>query len=110
MALDHPIDTDDGAVPAAVRRFIRHRLLELAGFVLFATDVAAGLALATWSPSDPSFNRAIDGDPANLLGYPGAVIADELMQLLGLDPRRLDIPGRQRLAIDYGTAIEEIIA
>jgi S-DNA-T family DNA segregation ATPase FtsK/SpoIIIE len=84
MALDHPIDTDDGAVPAAVRRFIRNRLFELAGFALFAATVAAGIALSTWSPADPSFNRAIDGEPANLLGYPGAVVADELMQLLGL--------------------------
>src|SRR5205823_305211 len=84
MALDHPIDTDDGAVPAAVRRFIRNRLLEIAGFALFAGTVALGTALASWSPSDPSFNRAIDGDPVNLLGYPGAVISDELMQLLGL--------------------------
>src|SRR5439155_22074387 len=43
-----------------------------------------GAALASWSPSDPSFNRAIDGDPVNLLGYPGAVLSDELMQAFGL--------------------------
>ena len=42
------------------------------------------LALATWSIADPSFNHAVDATPGNLLGYPGAVIADELMQLLGL--------------------------
>jgi hypothetical protein len=29
---------------------------------------------------------------------------------LGLDPRRLDIPGRKRLEIDYGRPIREIIA
>jgi DNA segregation ATPase FtsK/SpoIIIE, S-DNA-T family len=84
MAFDHPIDTDDGAVPQAVRRFIRNRLFELAGFALFCANVAVGLALASWSPGDPSFNRAIDAMPVNLLGYPGAVISDELMQLLGL--------------------------
>ena len=84
MALDHPIDTDDDAVPRAVRRFIRNRLFEVAGFTVFAATVTVGAALATWSPSDPSFNRAIDGEPVNLLGYPGAVISDELMQLLGL--------------------------
>jgi uncharacterized protein (DUF1501 family) len=33
-----------------------------------------------------------------------------ILHLLGLDPHRLDIPGRQRLAIDHGTPIEEIIA
>jgi S-DNA-T family DNA segregation ATPase FtsK/SpoIIIE len=65
-----------------VRRFIRNRLFEVAGFTVFAATVTIGAALATWSPSDPSFNRAIDGEPVNLLGYPGAVISDELMQLL----------------------------
>jgi hypothetical protein len=33
-----------------------------------------------------------------------------LMQQLGLDPRRLAVPGRQRLEIDYGHPINEIIA
>jgi hypothetical protein len=33
-----------------------------------------------------------------------------LFHLLGLDPRRLEIPGRKRLEIDYGEPIKEIIA
>ena len=33
-----------------------------------------------------------------------------IFQLLGLDPRRLEIPGRKRLEIDYGKPIREIIA
>ena len=33
-----------------------------------------------------------------------------LLQQLGLDPRRLDVPGQQRLEIDYGHPIKEIIA
>jgi hypothetical protein len=33
-----------------------------------------------------------------------------LMQLLGLDSRRLEIPGRKRLDIDHGNPIREIIA
>lgn len=32
------------------------------------------------------------------------------MKLLGIDARRLEIPGRRRLDIDYGVAIDEIIA
>jgi DNA segregation ATPase FtsK/SpoIIIE, S-DNA-T family len=84
IAIDHPIDTDDGAVPAAIRRFLRNRVMEFIGFLCFGLCVAVGTALATWSPLDPSLNRAIDGDPSNLLGYPGAVISDQLMQLFGL--------------------------
>jgi hypothetical protein len=33
-----------------------------------------------------------------------------VLHLLGLDPRRLDIPGRKRLEIDYGQVISEILA
>lgn len=32
-----------------------------------------------------------------------------VMHLLGLDPKRLDIPGRKRLDIDHGTPIHDII-
>jgi DNA segregation ATPase FtsK/SpoIIIE, S-DNA-T family len=84
MAYDPSIDTDDSAVPAAVRRFLRNRLFELAGGGLFVALIAVGVALATWSVDDPSLNHAVDAVPRNWLGYSGAVIADELMQLLGL--------------------------
>jgi len=33
-----------------------------------------------------------------------------LLHQLGLDPRRLEVPGHKRLEIDFGTAIREIIA
>jgi hypothetical protein len=32
------------------------------------------------------------------------------LHLLGLDPRRLDVPGRKRLEIDYGRPIREILS
>jgi S-DNA-T family DNA segregation ATPase FtsK/SpoIIIE len=84
MAHTHPIDTDDGAVPAAVRRFFRNRFLEAGGVIIFVAAIAIALTLASWSVEDPSLNHAIDAEPQNWLGYPGAVTADELMQLLGL--------------------------
>ena len=84
MAYNRSYDTDDGAIPAALRRFIRHRLFEISGVALLGSLAAVGLALATWSVDDPSFNHATDQIARNYLGYPGAVIADELMQLLGL--------------------------
>ena len=33
-----------------------------------------------------------------------------VMKQLGLDPRRLAVPGRKRLEVDYGHPIEGIIA
>ena len=84
MAYDPSLDTDDSAVPAAVRLFFRKRFLELAGLLTFAALIAVGVALATWSVDDPSLNHALDRAPGNWLGYPGAVVADELMQFFGL--------------------------
>ena len=33
-----------------------------------------------------------------------------LLHLMGLDPRKLEVPGRRRLDIDYGKPIVEILA
>jgi len=84
MAYQPSYDTDDSAVPAAVRIFFKRRLFEVAGVVLFLALIAASLSLASWSVDDPSLNHALDRTARNWLGYPGAVIADELMQFLGL--------------------------
>jgi len=53
---------------------------------LGVTGAAAGatLALASWSVDHPSFNHAASGPVHNLLGAPGAIAADFIMQLLGL--------------------------
>jgi DNA segregation ATPase FtsK/SpoIIIE, S-DNA-T family len=84
MAYHPTYETDDSAVPAAVRIFFLRRLSELAGLLLFLALIAAGLSLASWSVDDPSLNHALEGAARNWLGYPGAVIADELMQFFGL--------------------------
>ena len=84
MAHQPSYETDDSAVPAAVRIFFKRRLSELTGIVLFLVLIAVGLSLASWSVDDPSLNHALDRAANNWLGYPGAVIADELMQFFGL--------------------------
>ena len=84
MAYQPSYDTDDSAVPAAVRLFFKKRLYELAGLILFLALIAVGVSLASWSVDDPSLNHALDQAAKNWLGYPGAVVADELMQFLGL--------------------------
>jgi DNA segregation ATPase FtsK/SpoIIIE, S-DNA-T family len=84
MAYQRSYDTDDSAVPAALRRFIRNRVYEIVGLSMVLALLAIGLALGTWSVNDPSLNHATDAVARNYLGFPGAVIADELMQFLGL--------------------------
>jgi hypothetical protein len=33
-----------------------------------------------------------------------------VLHQMGLDPRRLEVPGRKRIELDYGTPIKQIIA
>jgi S-DNA-T family DNA segregation ATPase FtsK/SpoIIIE len=83
MAINHSLQTDESTIPAALRRFLRRRVYELSGLVLLSLVIVASLALASWSPADPSFNHATGGKALNWLGSPGAIVADQLMQLLG---------------------------
>jgi S-DNA-T family DNA segregation ATPase FtsK/SpoIIIE len=50
------------------------------------------VALATWSVQDPSLSHATDAPVRNLLGVPGAIGSDLLMQLLGLASTVLILP------------------
>ncbi|WP_122048606.1 DNA translocase FtsK 4TM domain-containing protein [Asaia bogorensis] len=60
------------------------RLTELGGFILLALALALGVALWSYNPQDPSFDTATTAMPTNLLGQPGATLADGLVQWLGL--------------------------
>jgi S-DNA-T family DNA segregation ATPase FtsK/SpoIIIE len=71
---------------------LRRRLREVGGIALVSLAMLAALALATWSVSDPSLSHATDAPVHNLLGRPGAVAADLLMQLLGLGSLALILP------------------
>ncbi len=84
MAKSAPLETDDSAIPAALSRFISNRFSELTGLGILALTAAIAVALATWNAGDPSLSYAIDKAPKNALGYPGAVIADVMMQGVGL--------------------------
>ena len=84
MALNHTFDTDENTIPARLRLFLIKRCFELLGLFTFLMIVAAGLALASWNISDPSLNHATASKPQNWLGSPGAIVADQLIQNLGL--------------------------
>ncbi|HML06523.1 MAG TPA: DNA translocase FtsK 4TM domain-containing protein [Xanthobacteraceae bacterium] len=77
-----------GQLGAALKR----RLREAGGVALISLVMMAALALATWSVQDPSLNHATDAPVHNLLGRPGAVAADLMMQLLGLGSLALLLP------------------
>ena len=75
-----------------MRGAIRRRLNECGGIALITLAVIMAVALATWSVQDPSLSHATDAPVRNLLGTPGAIGSDLLMQLLGLASTVLVIP------------------
>jgi S-DNA-T family DNA segregation ATPase FtsK/SpoIIIE len=71
-------------LPDAFVDMLHRRVAELGGLAVIAAAGAAVVALATWSVQDPSLSHAADTRVQNWLGYPGAIVADMLMQLVGL--------------------------
>ena len=81
-----------GQLPAAIRESLARRLRELAGLGLLTLSSGAAAALMTWSVQDPSLSHATSRPIRNILGYPGAIGADLLMQILGLGAIMLILP------------------
>src|SRR5580692_4518587 len=71
---------------------LQRRLREVGGIALLSLTMMAALALGTWSVQDPSLSHATDAPVHNLLGMPGAIAADLMMQLFGLGSLALLLP------------------
>jgi S-DNA-T family DNA segregation ATPase FtsK/SpoIIIE len=71
-------------LPPGARDFLRRRLIEAGGCVLIALGVVYWAALMSFHRTDPSLNNATDARALNLLGRPGAILADLALQSLGL--------------------------
>jgi DNA segregation ATPase FtsK/SpoIIIE, S-DNA-T family len=81
-----------GQLPASIREALARRFRELAGLSLIALSGVAAAALTTWSVQDPSLSHATSRAIRNIVGYPGAIGADLLMQILGLGSIMLILP------------------
>ena len=78
-------ETGAGAVfPAGTGDFMKRRLSEVLGVLMLAGGIVSIVALATYSPDDPSFNSSGTGAIKNAVGLFGASVADVLLQLFGL--------------------------
>ena len=75
-----------------IRDLLRRQLRALGGLALLGTAATLGTALATWSADDPSLTHATTAPVRNLLGFPGAIASDLLMQFLGLAAVALLLP------------------
>ena len=71
-------------LPPAWAAMLKRAALFVAGSMVTALGAAILLALLTYAPDDPSFDTATSAGAQNALGYPGAVIADVLLQAAGL--------------------------
>src|SRR3989440_5083359 len=67
-----------------LRAALRRRMHEIVGVALIAVAGIVAAALATWSVQDPSLSHATNAPVRNMLGLPGAIGADLMMQLLGI--------------------------
>ncbi len=71
-------------LPFGTGAFFRRRLIELSGLVLLLLGAALALAFFGYHPTDPSLNTATEGAALNPLGLAGAIVADLVLQSLGL--------------------------
>src|SRR6202163_4288982 len=81
-----------GHLPASIREALTRRLRELTGLALLSLSGVGSAALMTWSVQDPSLSHATSRAIRNIVGYPGAIFADLLMQILGLGAIMLILP------------------
>ncbi len=72
-----------GFAPPELKQFLRRRLQEIVGLLVVALSVLALAALASQNPADPSWNVATATPATNLLGLPGAILADMALQVIG---------------------------
>jgi S-DNA-T family DNA segregation ATPase FtsK/SpoIIIE len=64
--------------------FVWRQIASLLGFAIFGGLGLVIAALSTWNVNDPSFSYATVNEPTNILGYPGAAVADLFMQFFGI--------------------------
>ena len=76
----------------SLREALRRRMRELVGLALIVFAMLLVVALGSWSTQDPSLSHATNAPVRNLLGFPGAIVADLTMQLFGIASVALVLP------------------
>src|SRR5262245_995181 len=76
----------------SLREALRRRMREVIGLSLIVFAMLLVAALASWSTQDPSLSHATNAPVRNLIGFPGAIAADLMMQLFGVASVALVLP------------------
>ena len=84
MRLSRSRQAEFDEVSGHLKLFFGRRLSEIIGIGLIVIAICIALALVSWSVQDPSFNQAVNRPVSNLLGRPGAMLSDIMIQLFGL--------------------------
>lgn len=84
MALHSRSHSRHTLLPSSITAFLKRRLGQFIGFFMICLGVAFAAILVTFHSSDPSWNLAIDGPAKNILAFPGAVLADMMLQTFGV--------------------------
>ena len=71
-------------LPGSVEAILTGWLMRFGGLAMVAGAGLTWLALVSWSATDPSLTHSTGGETHNFLGAPGAVVADILLQTLGM--------------------------
>ena len=71
-------------LPEGMNQALKRRGVEALGAGFLAVAALLGVALVGYDSGDPSLNTSFAGPISNPLGYGGAVVADVLLQSLGV--------------------------
>ncbi|MEW6766731.1 MAG: DNA translocase FtsK 4TM domain-containing protein [Pseudomonadota bacterium] len=81
-----------GQMSDPLHDMLMRRLREIIGLAVIGFAGVIAAALMTWSVADPSLSHATSGPIRNVIGWPGAIGADMMMQIFGLGSIMLILP------------------
>lgn len=84
MSVEYHAGPSPRLLPRTVEEVLKHWVRRGTGVVLTALVIGAWAALITWSHNDPSLSVNTAQPARNILGAPGAFVADFLFHTLGL--------------------------
>lgn len=71
-------------LPQSLEKRLRGGISRVYGVAVLVVLAAIWASLISWSAADPSLTHITSKPPANVLGYPGAILSDLLLESLGL--------------------------
>ena len=83
MALFSGSDMKEPLMERHTQEALAKRGAETVGFLLFLAAGLLAVLLGTYSPNDPGFFNATDAAPQNMMGLPGAMLADIALHFIG---------------------------